>query len=195
MRLPHRETMILMIYRSNYFFLFLLLISSGINAQVITQISTAWDDRLDEWIIYTDDEEVEGTLEPKWRLGNDISAWEYTLGDLTSGDIKQEWESNPNSWIVITESGDRIVAKTIWRNDFTEWEIKTNSNSYRFKTEYKGNPNHWLISQSDEEEFHITMDRNYDPRDWFVEDFIEEGSYDLTITISFIAIINSLTAR
>ena len=186
--------MILMTYRFKLFYL-LSLISVGVNAQVITQMSTVWDDRLDEWVIYTDDEDIEGTLEPKWRLDNNITAWEYTLGDLTSGDIKREWSENPNSWIVITESGERISAKTIWRNDFSEWEIKTADKAYRLRTEYKGNPSHWLIKQSDQEEFHVFMDRNYDPRDWVVQDFIEHGTNDLAMTIVFIAMINSLQSR
>ncbi len=183
-----------MIYRFKFLLVFCL-ITCGVHAQVIIQISTVWDDRLDEWAIYTDDEEVEGTLEPKWRLDNDITAWEYTIGDITSGDIKREWSENPNSWIVITELGDRISAKTIWRNDFSEWEIKAGDNSYRLKTEYRGNPNHWLIKQSDQEEFHVFMDRIDDPRDWIVQDFIEGGTIDLAVTIVFVAIINSLKSR
>ena len=186
--------MILMIYRFRLIFLFLLL-GCSLNAQLITQMSTAWDDRINEWIIYTDDVDIEGILEPKWILDNNLTAWKYTLGEITSGDIKREWEENPNSWIVITENGKRITAKTIWRNDFTEWEIKANGRAYRLKTKYKGNPNHWLIKQSEEEEFHVVMNRNYDPRDWIVEDFIEEGSHDLAITITFLAMINSLSFR
>jgi hypothetical protein len=172
-------------------FLLLLFYVSDVNAQIITQISTVWDDKIDEWTIYTDNEDVEGLLELRWPLKNDLSEWQYEVGE-DSGIIKQTWKGNPNSWEIIPATGPRIIAKTVWKNDFTEWKIEYGNSIFRLKSKYRNIPFEWNIKKSREEEFLIYMYEEGDPRDWIIEDYIEDGNNNLAMAISFIAIYTSL---
>ena len=165
--------------------------SLSAQAQVITQISTLWDDRVDQWVIYTDNEDLEGLIELRWPLREDLSEWKYELDEL-SGIIKQTWKGNPNSWEVIPYDGPRIIAKTIWQNDFSEWKITQGNKIYRFKSKYPSQRFEWELSKGKQDEFYIYMINEADPRDWSVEDYIEDGSLDLSIAMSFVAIYNSL---
>lgn len=162
-----------------------------VSAQVITQISTVWDDKIDEWVIYTDVDEIQGSIELRWPLRGDLSEWNYELDDI-SGIIKQTWKGNPNSWEIIPNNGPRIIAKTIWNNDLSEWKITQGDQVYRFRSKYTSQRSEWELTKSKEDEFYVYMMDEPDPRDWLIEDYIEDGSLHLTITMSFMAIFNSL---
>jgi len=176
-----------MIYR---FSIILIFLSQGLSAQLITQISSAWDDSFNEWIVFTDDEDLEGKIELKWKLRRDSREWEYELGEF-SGQIKPIWNDDSNGWELVPYDGSGLIEmKTVWKNDFSEWNIRVGKKTYRLKSKDKTWRSFWSINHSETEEFHIYMTEDGDPRDWLVEDYIEEGSLHLTIGISFISILN-----
>jgi len=181
-----------MIYR---FSLFFLLFCHGLEAQVLSQMSSAWDDTLDEWILYTTDEEVEGYLERKWRNGNNFSVWRYELDEVTSGEISQSWEGDSNSWELLSEIGERIEFKTVWKNDYSIWDVRVGGKSFRLKSASRQFRTSWSIESSEEEEFHFYLANEPDPRDWMIEDYIEDGSADLAIGIAFISMFHSVVLR
>lgn len=52
-------------------FFFFLISSFTINAQYITGIATKWSDEFTEWIIYTDDDDIEGEITMRWQMQRD----------------------------------------------------------------------------------------------------------------------------
>ncbi len=160
-------------------------------AQVITQISTQWDDTFEDWIIYTTDKDLEGRISLGTR--DQLIYWDYDLGQDVSGRIKQIWSGDSNAWELISYSGgNRIEMKSVWKNDFSIWDISQNGKTYRLTADGKNVKSHWTIDKSEDEEFHIYKYDDGNPRDWIIEDYIEAGSYDLTIAISMISIFFSL---
>lgn len=183
------QQIILTIYRFSLALFFLATYLVG-HSQYVTQISSAWDDSLVEWIIFTDDEELEGTIEMKWPANNDFSWWTYDLGEL-SGDIKRKWTNDPNLWEIRSSDGSVYTARTSWSNDFSEWEIIDGKNKYKLRSRYKNVIDQWQIGKGDSS-LQIYMSREGDPRDWIVEDYLENGTLRLSIAASFIAILHSV---
>lgn len=183
----------LMIYRFSLFFF--LLIGQTLEAQVLSQMSAAWDESLDEWILYTTDEEVEGVLERKWKNGDNFSVWQYDIDQLGAGTISQSWEGNSNRWELLSDSGERIEFKTVWKDDYSIWEVRFEDKRLRLKSSSGQFRSEWSIQKSEEEEFHIYLANEPDPRDWLIEDYIEGGSMDLAIGIAFISMFHSVILR
>ena len=48
-----------------------------VQAQWLTGIGSKWNDSFIEWALFTEDEEVEGSLEIRWKRQLDFSIWEY----------------------------------------------------------------------------------------------------------------------
>ena len=67
-----------------------LLLAVGMQAQVLTAISSKWSDSFGEWTIYTDNQELEGVLRLRWLTTDNWNEWEYRIGDAT-GTIRTKW--------------------------------------------------------------------------------------------------------
>jgi hypothetical protein len=154
------------------FLLFSTLFSANISAQILTGLGAKWNDDFSEWLIFTEYEEVEGTLNMTWQMQNDWSSFDYRLEDA-SGNIKMKWRDNPNEW---EARGDNhiITARTRWKNDFREWRITDNEITLYLRSRWGNNPNMWLITNEEYGYFEMSMYYRNDFREWVITDELTE---------------------
>ncbi len=168
----------------------LLFITIGVHAQYIIGIGTKWSDEFTEWKIYTEDEELEGEITMRWQMQLDWTEWDYTIGN-ESGSIRIKWKDDPNQWEI--SGGDEIItARTLWKDDPTEWRITNNTQTITLKSRWGNNFNEWRLKNDRYGSFDMAMDWEGDPREWIVEDDLdEEISIHLKIAILFIVTFHS----
>ncbi len=153
-------------------------------------ISTLEDDSYKEWIVYTEDETTDGELEVRWKLKDDQSEWDYSVGDA-SGSIKKKWQNKNTEWEL---RGDNqiITIKTRWLNDLTEWRISDGTISLTLESEYKNQLDEWSIAKSKYGTFEMYTLYENDFRDWEIEDNLsEEVSFSMKIAMAFIVMYQS----
>ncbi len=160
------------------------------NAQYINGIGTRWSDAFMEWIIYTEDEELEGDLTLRWQLQGDWSAWDYRLGEEV-GSIKMKWKNNPSQWEL--RGGNEIVTiHMVWPNDVREWRLTNNSVTLTLKSRWGNNLNEWQLKTEKHGRFDIIAQWENDPREWNVWDDVDENiSIHMKIALLFIATFHS----
>ncbi len=159
---------------------------SCIHAQELTGIATKWSDSFTEWVIFTDDEELEGELRLRWLSNNDWSEWEYRVGDA-SGSIRLKWKPNQNEWEVRGDN-EIVTMRTVWNNDFREWRISADK-TLTLKCRHGNLFDEWELDSSD---FRIATVWEGDPRDWLIEDRLgDEVSLPVKMAVVFIAVFNS----
>jgi len=175
----------------NYLFLLLALFWPCLsNAQWLTGIGSKWNDSFIEWTLFTEEEELEGDLELRWKRQLDWSIWEYQLGD-NYGSIKQSFPNDPSQW-VIKGSEESITARTRWVNDLREWRITNNSITLIFKSRWKNDFNEWILDDNRFGEFVVSTEWKDDPREWQIIDELNDAiSIDMKMTMVFIAIYHS----
>lgn len=169
---------------------FLLLLSLSIQAQYIIGIGTKWSDEFTEWKVYTEDEELEGEITMRWPMQLDWTEWDYNVGDA-SGSIRMTWKNDPNQW-EINGNDELITARTLWKDDVTEWRITNNSQTITLKSRWSNNFNEWQLKNDRHGAFNIITDWEGDPREWIVEDELDEDiSIHLKIAILFLVTFHS----
>lgn len=181
----------------------LLLFLLGVcTAQSITTVSTRWNNSFVEWDLLTaveneeSPEEMEevlcGELKLRWlNIKDDFSEWTYELGEK-KGTIRQKWKNDPTQWELRTYEGDVITMKAPWSNDFKEWRITDNSISITLKSRWSNQLDEWLVDDNKRGKFYLYTLRQGDPRDWAVEDELnEEVSEPMKMAIIFLAIFHS----
>lgn len=178
-------------FNTIFFIVFIL----RLDAQVVTGLSAYWDDSFLEWIIYTDDEHVEGTLQPRWLHREDWTEWEWELGDEQVS-IRQTWDNDPTQWQVRGYNGDIVTCRAAWKNDLSEWKITNNSTTLTLRPRWANNPNEWVVRERSYGEFAIYTDFENDPRDWIVYDNLDERiTANMRIALLFLAIYHSIPKR
>lgn len=163
----------------------------NIKAQTLTGISVKYNDAYVDWTIYTDDEDVEGTLTMTWQSPDDWSQWTYRIGEHT-GTIKTKWNKDLSHWEI---RGDNkiISAQQTWQGDNRQWRITNNSFSLDLKCKYGNNWNDWEVNDSKRGKFSVLTAYQNDPRDWTIEDELnEEVTLPMKMAIVFMSIINSV---
>lgn len=166
-----------------------LLIGFQAQTQVLTGISTKWSDSFREWIIYTEEEDLEGEIRMRWPLDNDWSEWEYRLGDAT-GTIKVKWRNNPNEW-ELRGSNEIIIMRTRWNNDPREWRIDGNID-FILKSRYGNIRDEWAIEDDRNGFFEMITAWEGDPRDWSIKDELDESvGLPTKLAMVFTVIFNS----
>lgn len=159
-------------------------------AQNLTGLSAKWNDDFSEWIILTNDEEVEGELNMTWQMQNDWSSFDYRIEDA-SGNIKIKWRDNPNEW---ETRGDNeiITARTRYPNDPRQWRITDNDMNFILKQKYGNNPNTWLITNDEYGYFEMYMYYRNDFREWVIVDELgEDVSLAMKMTMVFLVMNNT----
>jgi hypothetical protein len=68
--------------------LMLLFCTTFVHAQIPIGIGTKYNNSFREWVITTDDEEVEGSLRMRWSFGDDWTAWDFDIGEFTAASIR-----------------------------------------------------------------------------------------------------------
>lgn len=158
-------------------------------AQMLTGISTKWNDTFGEWTLYTDNQELEGDLQLRWLTNNDWTEWEYRLGD-DAGSIRMKWKDNPNEWEV--RSGNKVVTmRTVLNNNFREWRI-IGDKTLTWKSRYANTFSEWELNDNKLGNFTMLTAWEGNPGDWIIEDDLEE-SINLTtkMALVFLVIYNS----
>lgn len=158
-------------------------------AQALSGISTRWSDSFVEWELFVladttqteeddaeaPDEEVFGELKLRWlNLRDDWSEWDYTLGDQR-GTIKLKWKDDPNQWELRTYDGAVVTMRTAWNGDLSEWRITDNKMSLNLRCRWSNQLDEWLVQDSNRGSFYLYTMRRGDPRDWAIEDHLDES--------------------
>ncbi|MDQ3016124.1 MAG: hypothetical protein M3R25_05320, partial [Bacteroidota bacterium] len=112
----------------------IILFFSGVRAQSIIGIGTAYNNSFREWTITTDDEDVEGNLEMRWAFRDDWTEWDLRVGEIVAT-IEQKWEDDPNLW-EIRCNGVVVNAKTTWPNEFNRWKLSDGTNQFSWGTKF-----------------------------------------------------------
>lgn len=158
-------------------------------AQMLTGISTKWNDAFGEWTLYTDNQEMEGNVQLRWLMNNDWTEWTYTLGE-DNGSIRMKWKENPNEWEV--RSGNEVVTmRTLFNGNFREWRI-IGDKTLTWKTRYGNSFDEWELNDGKLGNFTMLTAWEGNPGDWIIEDDLDEN-INLTIKMAmvFLVIYNS----
>lgn len=163
-------------------------------AQYLTGMSTYYDDSFVEWRFYTineDEEEDEGDLKITWQLRqDDWSEWGYRIGDA-SGTIKMKWKDKPEEW-ELRGNNAIVTARTVWPGQFTEWRISDGSTSLTLQSRYSNQWNEWQLRNSSIGKFFMYTAYERDPRDWVIEDELDETvSFEVKLMLMFVVMFNS----
>lgn len=153
--------------------------------QKIIGYSTVYDDRLDKWLLVTDDPEMEGMIEATWAIMKDWSEWQYSLGEH-SGWIRLRDKRNPNVWELVGE-GQILEIRTVFPFEFDHWQVRYRNKTYDIKTLHRRDPEQWSL-QSKKEELYFYTYIEGDIRDWIVENETD-FPLPLQIALTFIPIL------
>lgn len=186
------------------FFVWSTLFLSQLHAQTISTVSTRWNDSFVEWDVYASEGQDEaestdppeevlyGELKLRWlNVRDDFSEWTYELNG-ERGTIKQKWKNDPTQWELRTYTGDVVTMRASWSNDFSEWRLTNNSFSLTLGSRWKNRLDEWLTDDPNRGKFYIYTLREQDPRDWAVEDNLsEEVNEPMKMALIFLAIYHS----
>lgn len=169
--------------------LFLPVLSFAQN--ILMGISARYDDSIVEWLIFNDEEDTEGELEMRWATQNDLTKWNYDIGD-NSGRIETKWRDDLSEWQVSGDDGVIITMRPRWPRDFSEWRITDNNKVIHLKTRYANVGDEWIIDSEEYGWFSIYTEYRGDPRDWIIIDEMDEDiSMTMKMAMTFIAVFNS----
>lgn len=167
-----------------------LLLTVNLSAQILVGLSAKWSDDFSEWIILTDDEDIEGELNMTWQLQNDWSSFDYRIEEA-SGNIKMKWRENPNEWEVRGDN-EIVTARTRWKDDPREWRITDNDQTIYLRSKWGNNANTWLITDDKYGYFEMYMYYKGDFREWVIIDELGgEISLPMKMTMVFLVMNNS----
>lgn len=190
----------------------ILLLLPGLQAlaQSMSSVRTRWSDSFVEWEIYrfvprdssdvspeqeeateAADEEVDGELKQRWRnVKDDWSEWDYEIGD-EQGTIRVKWKDEPSQWELRSYDGNIITMRTSWPKDYTEWRVTDNSVTLTLKSKWKNQLDEWLVDDPTRGRFYMYTLRSRDPRDWAIEDRLDESvSAAMKTALIFLTVFN-----
>jgi hypothetical protein len=174
--------------------LLILLSSLQLEAQRFTEISAKYNDAFVEWELYTDDNEKAGTLNMIWQNPDDWSQWNYRIGEKT-GTIKTKWNKDFSQWELRGEN-KIITAQMIWNSDPRQWRITDNTMTLELKTKWGNQLTEWVVDDNKKGQFYMYMDAQNDPRDWQIEDELDETvSFPMKMTLVFLTMFNSVPKK
>ncbi len=168
-------------------FVFLFFTSGLLKAQSIIGLGTRYDNSFKEWVIKTDNDDLEGELRMRWAFRNDWTQWDIRIGDVVAT-VEQKWKDDPNLWEI--RCGDYTVnARTTWPNVFNRWKLNDGKHQFNWGTKYANQHDEWQIDSSADHLFKVNTYWTSDPRDWVVTDNLpEDVSMAMKLGMIFIAI-------
>lgn len=151
----------------------LLLACTSTFAQGLVSIYTAWSDSFREWVIVTDDEDINGELELRFGVNDDWTQWTFQVGE-TYGQIAPKWTNQLDEWEL--RSGSQVVtAKAMWRGDATEWRIRPSSGpTYIWQSRYKNQADEWFCDTDYDGYLEMVSTFEGDPREWNIVDELDK---------------------
>lgn len=173
--------------------LFTFFVCVQLQAQYIIGFHAEHNDSFREWNVEVEMDSVtiiEGELALTWGLGDDFTAWQYSIGDF-DGDIVQKYDNNPSFWELRQDSEVVSITRT-WPNDPTSWKIKLGKQSFTIKSKYGNTLDEWQNRKSDKGDLIIYTEHEGDPRDWLIEDYMSDDiPFSMRMAATFIAIYSS----
>lgn len=193
--------------------LLLLFCASGLRTQTLSSISSRWSDSFVEWDLFAvwpdtlaapdslrvadeendePEEQLFGDLKLRWlNVRDDWSEWDYNLNDQR-GTIKLKWKNDPTQWELRTYDGSVVTMRAAWPNDMTEWRITDNTHTLTFKSRWTNTYDEWLAKDPNLGTFYLYTLRTRDPRDWAIEDRMAETiSLPMKMAMTFIAVFHT----
>ena len=160
-------------------------------SQFINGVETRWSDAFTEWIIYTEDENLQGELTLRWQLNIDWTEWDYRLGD-EFGSIKLKFKGNPSQW-ELRGGNEIITVSMVWPNDIREWRVTNNTTTLTIQSRWGNNLNEWRLKNENHGRFDMITNWENDPRQWNIQDDLyEDISIHMKIAMLFIVTFHSL---
>ncbi len=161
------------------------------DAQILTGASAKFNDSFVEWDILTDDDNTEGSLTMTWQRPDDWTQWSYRVGEKT-GTIKTKWLKDPSLWELRGEN--KIISmQQVWSNDPRFWRVTDNSVSLELKSRFGLNFQEWTLDEGKRGKMTIFMEYSNDPRDWVIEDEMDESiPFPMKMAVIFLVIFNSV---
>ena len=171
--------------------LFALFLAFKINAQIPIGASAKYNDSFVEWDILTEDEKSDGSLTMTWQQPDDWTQWSYRVGEKT-GTIKTKWQKDPSLW-ELRGSNKIISMQQVWSNDPRFWRVTDNAVSLDIKSRFGLNFQEWTVDEGKRGKMSIFMEYSNDPRDWVIEDELDESiTFPMKMAIIFLVIYNSV---
>ena len=148
-----------------YCLLFFMPFSSG---QAIIGAETRYNNSFREWVLITDDDNIEGELRLRWTFSDDWSAWDWRVGDVAAT-IEQKWTDDPNLWVIRCQ-GITVNAKTAWAGEFHRWKLSDGKHQINWQSKYSNIKEEWEIDSHEDLFFQMYTQWEGDPRDWTIVD-------------------------
>jgi len=153
------------------FVVLLVLVGSAIAGfgQQLQSIHTRWDDSYAEWVVYTSDESVEGTLSLRWPMQGDWTKWDFRIGE-EAGSFEMHYVEDPGFWEA--RSGNTLLtARWFWPGDITRWKIQDDYRLWIFQTRWNHMTEDWVLNDPlDFGSLQLYTEYEGDPRDWIIDD-------------------------
>ena len=157
------------------------------DAQSIIGVGTRYADSFRQWIITTDDEDINGELRLRWEFRDEWTEWDVQYGDITAT-IDQKWRDDPNLWEIRCE-GIVVNAKTVWPNEFNRWKLSDGNHQFTWGTRYYNRRDEWSTGTKGRDYFQVYTYWEGDPREWVVIDELPDYvSNAMKIAMIFLAI-------
>lgn len=165
--------------------------------QYLLGIHSVYDDSFREWEIEVEIDStttIEGTLEPTWGIGNDLSEWRFSIGDM-DGEIVQRYQHDPGYWELRLD-GEVTTIKQTWRNDPTQWQISNGKQTIVFRSINGMQADEWQNTDPNLGDLVLYAEHRNDPRDWIIEDYmIDEIPFEMRFAAAYIAIYSVVISR
>ena len=162
-------------------------IQDVLQAQNPVGIGTRYNNSFREWIIYTDDEEVEGSLRMRWSFQDDWTSWDFDIGDV-HGTIDQKWEDDPDLW-EIKCNGVIVNARTAWRGEFYRWKLSDGNHQFNWFPHHYREPDEWVTEENKTGFYQIYTYYEGDAREWVIKDELpEDVSLAMRMAMVFLAL-------
>ncbi len=171
-------------------FFFLCLLRTW--GQNLYGLHALWDDDLKQWTLECDEGDIEGTIEMRWRMKNDISVWDYKV-DGDRGTISQVWENNLNFW-ELRAGGALVTISTVYTGDFNSFRIKQGDKTITIeRTHYNADPIEWSIRDESEGIFYWYNEFEFDLRDWIIVDELNDTfPFEIKLASVFMTVLISM---
>jgi hypothetical protein len=172
-----------------FIFLFFASISSSF-CQTLIGLSSRWDDSFSEWLLYEDEQQLEGEITMKWPIKADWTSWNFRLGEL-SGTIQVKWKGDANLW-ELRANNEIVTIRAVWKDDWRQWEVKNGDVTLDVKSKWGNILEEWIAHDDRYGSMKIYTSWEGDVRDWVIEDtFSDEVTLPTKIAMAFIPVFYS----
>lgn len=192
-----------------FFFFVLVLFGPTAGAQDLSGIRTRWGNSFVEWDLMAFEtsqgdssegappsEVFAGELKLRWlNVRDDFSEWVFEL-DGTRGTIRMPWKNDPTQWELRTYDNQVITMRASWKGDPTEWRVTNNKIALQLGSRWKNQLDEWLVDDPVYGRLYMYTIYEQDPRDWAIEDTMSPDiSTAMKMALIFITVYHSSPKR